>query len=619
MNNFSTYKRFPILITVWFAILLIATVGAVVAAVMPQSFTADALSKVKADSYPPRSFVFAVAGDTAGELPFIQSPVFKSILQQAQGHQPAFFALLGDLIRGGNLGTAPRQWEEFFAAAADFSSPILAVPGERDIWSNAGRQLWENTIGYRWYSCDYAGSHFIFLDSGSTPGQGIVGPQLAWLKNDLEKNKEAQHIFVFLHQPYFLDKKSNWAIVQGLLARYPVRAVFAAHYNRYEIEDPRYKIQYYITGGGGGEISEPRELGGFHHWLLVSVNSRSFRVEVMRPGAKSLSADCVVGKKRDEILAARREIRVSRIESQVGKPLVADGHIYINNRAPSTLRGRLYWETPSSGWKIEKSKAEYDIPRYGKTQLDFRVETQTPYAQLGALPYFSFDYVYGLNNLPIELTRGLPLIRKLNVSRAQSPIVPDGKLDEWDEVEPIKLPNQLGTKPSGPEDFSASARMLWSPGKFYVALQVKDDIITMPAAGAEILTDVDNVRLLFDPSDNGQGLRQRGATFDYLACQTEQGARLYSLQDPKSGRMPILATAPMGVNRENGVATYEFVFDEATLFPCKLVQGTAFSMNLFAADDDGPRHPEKFTLLTLAGNSAVVSDLWPRVVVTLGP
>jgi hypothetical protein len=161
--------------------------------------------------------------------------------------------------------------------------------------------------------------------------------------------------------------------------------------------------------------------------------------------------------------------------------------------------------------------------------------------------------------------------------------------------------------------------MLWSPGKFYVALQVKDDIITMPAAGAEILTDVDNVRLLFDPSDNGQGLRQRGATFDYLACQTEQGARLYSLQDPKSGRMPILATAPMGVNRENGVATYEFVFDEATLFPCKLVQGTAFSMNLFAADDDGPRHPEKFTLLTLAGNSAVVSDLWPRVVVTLGP
>ena len=117
---------------------------------------------------------------------------------------------------------------------------------------------------------------------------------------------------------------------------YPVKAVFAAHDSRYEQHEsgmtietspsrataPRFYgfktrhvekriIQYYTTGGGGAELNDPPEVGGFHHWLLVTANEQNVRVVVMRDDGTNSPTDVILAKNRDDILAAHQEIKMS--------------------------------------------------------------------------------------------------------------------------------------------------------------------------------------------------------------------------------------------------------------------------------------------------------------------
>ncbi len=585
------------------------------------------LARLKEETRPPASFVFAVAGDTRDSLPYVQSPVFETVLTQVNDHKPALLALLGDMIRGYNITTAPRQWDSLLPALARCQTPVFATPGNHDIWNQASGQLWQERLGPRWYSVDYAGAHFIFLDTEGDATRKIGGDQLAWLSRDLEAAKEARLIFVFLHRPLFLEAPADWQPIHDLLHRYPVKAVFAADYHRYEMLTPWEGIDYYITGGGGAEIADPPEVGGFHHWLLVYVEEGGYHVVVMKPEGGSLAADSIQRKNRAEILAARQEIGLSRMEAKVGQNLDAAGYIRLENRARYPLSGKIEWQTPSSDWpnvpparwKFEEPLQPYSLPAYSKARVNFHVATETPAAALGALPYLTIDYGYGQDRRPVKLTRGLPLLRTLDIPRAKGPVVPDGKLDEWAEVQPLALQNRLGSQPANGNDLSVSAWMMWEPKRFYLALQVKDDVLTMPAEGAQGEWDVDHLRLVFDPFDNGRGPRGQ-ARYEYLACETAAGPRLFMLRTPAVlSEHRIAPNVQMGVSHGNGVRTYEFVFDESSLSPLDLTAGDKFALNILAGDDDGPRQPDKFTLLTLVGTDAMVTEGWPRVLVTLKP
>jgi len=585
----------------------------------PASRLSDSLSRLQGERRTAEPFHFAVAGNTRDALPYIQSPQFGTIISQVNDRQPAFFALLGDLIRGHNLATASREWEEFSAAAALCRLPVAALPGDDDIWSEASRGLWEERIGPRWYSFDYGESHFIFLDTEQHTRKGITGAQREWLKWDLGASGQAKSIFVFLHRPLFLESSANWEPVHRLLQRYPVKAVFAAHYGRFEMLEPRDGISYFITGGGGAEITEPPEVGGFHHWLLVRVEGGQYAVTVMKADEQSLPPDAILRQNRAAILAARRQIRLSTLEAQVGKAVDTEVHVSFPNRSPLTLAGRLDWNAPSRGWNFDKTYSLYSLPGFKDLTLDFWVKTEDSTSLLGPPPYCSLDYFYGYEHKPVRLTRGLPVVRKLEVARAQAPVVADGKLNEWKDVEPIPLVNRLGSEPQSAADFSASVRLLWSERRFYLALEVRDDLITRPAAGAEVEWDVDHFRLFLNPFDKTGTMGGRGL-YEYVGCQSPAGAQLYLLSDPLAARQHRLApNVSIGSNRANGVTTYELIFDDASLSPLPLKPGDLFAMNLLVGDDDGPRHPEKFTLLALAGSGLMAGDSWPNILIKLAP
>lgn len=600
-------------------VLVAALLGALARPAGAGALVSESLAQLNRTTDRTGAFSFAVAGETRDALPYIQSPHFQEIIEDVNDRHPAFLALLGDMIRGYNITTARREWREFEAVMGSCRMPVLALPGCDDIWSEASRTSWQRELGPRYFSFDYRGAHFIFLDSEADRNIGITGAQLAWLRQDVALAQGAKATFVFMHRPLFLDPQtaSYWEPIHWLLRKCHTKAVFAAHYHRFEMLAPRNGIGYYITGGGGAEFSETPELGGIHHWLLVSVEGGNCRVLLKRPGQQTASPTEFWQYDRRMIAAGRSRTQpvVSHLEI-AGEPEF-EGLVRITNQELSPLSGRVVIDTAGTGWTTERPMQMYEAASFDVTSVDFLLRAKDAAARWGPIPYYTVDYRNSLTGDIFKLTQPLPLMRKYGVVRARGPVTADGRLEEWRQAAPLQLMNLSGSEPRSEEDFSATVRLMWDAGKLYVALQVTDDVVTMPATGAEVEWDVDHARLLFDV---GHRAGRRGGTHEFLVCRTAQGPRFYRLHDPTEGRQHKPGTGmKVGVSREGGTTTYEFIINETALAPQELTAGQTLGFNVLVGDDDGPHRPEKFSLLALVDDGPIAAFPWARVYLELKP
>lgn len=108
--------------------------------------------------------------------------------------------------------------------------------------------------GKTYYSFNRSGMHFIVLDV-IDGGKPVDSEQLAWLKNDLEANKD-KPIAVSLHLPLFTSGKYepyNAPYLLELFKQYKVLFVFSAHVHCYErsLADG---VNYIVTAGGGAPL-----------------------------------------------------------------------------------------------------------------------------------------------------------------------------------------------------------------------------------------------------------------------------------------------------------------------------------------------------------------------------
>jgi 3',5'-cyclic-AMP phosphodiesterase len=136
------------------------------------------------------------------------------------------------------------QWELWKKLLKEECSlPIHPLLGNHDVWGwgllgkygkddNYGKQ-WateELNIPNRYYSYNLNGWHFIMLDSTSKNGAGykakLDGPQMEWLKDDLQKTPATMPVCIVSHIPIyamcvFMDgkrmKNDNWGIPGGLM------------------------------------------------------------------------------------------------------------------------------------------------------------------------------------------------------------------------------------------------------------------------------------------------------------------------------------------------------------------------------------------------------------------
>lgn len=203
----------------------------------------------------------------------------------------------GAMFHVGNMIETPgnqAQWNNFMNMTAPIARvmPWYAIVGNHDVGSVSSQSIYQNVMddpsNKLYYSFNLKESHFIILDT-EIPGQegGIVGEQLAWLKQDLQMSASVPYTFVFTHCPVFPQGHykghdlANAPELHQLFINSGVDAVFSGHEHQYYtyLKDG---LPYIVTGGGGSPLYDGGMGEKYHHFLLVELlPPNGFNVRVL--------------------------------------------------------------------------------------------------------------------------------------------------------------------------------------------------------------------------------------------------------------------------------------------------------------------------------------------------
>lgn len=262
---------------------------------------------------------FIVGGDNRPTAKGAPMPrVVKTIFDEIGLVRPDFVLWSGDTVYGycDTRAELEGEYNAFLDLATRGAVPLFNAPGNHEIHSGqscpppastapapelcgppCSEEVFEQRFGKLYGSFDYAGAHFISLDTDVPDHEDeISGKQLEWLQKDLELNKGARAIFVFCHTefqsaPMIDPNKShppikNAAELRALFKNYPVKAVFAGHEHIFWREPVGPDgIAYFVAGGSGAPLYAPPDHGGYSHYILVRLtadNKPSY--EVIEPG-----------------------------------------------------------------------------------------------------------------------------------------------------------------------------------------------------------------------------------------------------------------------------------------------------------------------------------------------
>lgn len=262
--------------------------------------------------------LFVVGGDNRPTSQGAPLPrVLGILLAEAALIRPDFVIWTGDTVYGycDTRDELEGEYQAFQAAARPLAGavPLYNSPGNHEIHSGqtcataadqlcgppCSEEVFRGHFGQLYGSFDYAGAHFIALDT-DVPGESdaISGEQLEWLRRDLEANKAARAIFVFSHTEFYssplIDKPAgtshpavaNRCELHDLFRRYPVKMVFSGHEHLYwhEPAEQHDGIDYFVAGGAGAPLYASPDRGGFSHYLVVRLAGDKVSYEVIEPG-----------------------------------------------------------------------------------------------------------------------------------------------------------------------------------------------------------------------------------------------------------------------------------------------------------------------------------------------
>ena len=252
-----------------------------------------------------QSFTFAVFGDNrpaSADKPI--PPVFKQILTEIRALHPAFVLTTGDLILGSKVAAErEKMYDEVIPLLKETGVSLYFTPGNHEMRGGAeAEEAYKRRVSEKlYYSFEYGSGagkcHFAMLDSEIVGQENrITGEQLVWLDKDLAAARAANigHIFVLLHeQPYpvanhigsSLDKfPTERDAFQAVLEKYKIDALITGHEHLFD-DSVHGGVREIIAGGAGAPIHATRRGGGFHHYMLVTVDGPNVTMAVIKPGS----------------------------------------------------------------------------------------------------------------------------------------------------------------------------------------------------------------------------------------------------------------------------------------------------------------------------------------------
>jgi hypothetical protein len=451
---------------------------------------------------PKDEFRFVMVGDrNGGRVPGLMPQAFREI----NNLYPDFVICVGDLIDGPtNVPEKIGQfWKEFDDEVALLKSPFVYLPGNHDIWNGTSKGIYEERYGPTYRSFNYRGLHFITLDTEEMDSTGrkidrITGKQLEWLKEDLERNKHARRILVFLHKPIWLS--GGLAEAEKLWHGLPVH-VFAGHDHRYSYQEIE-GVPHVILGAVAGGMGEQGEaLGRFRHYVLATVRDDDLRLALIRLGGV-LPPETVLEQELPGIrlLADACGIYCDGIDDS------ATMRLCFRNPLGSDVKLQVQKTSQVAGKSMIQSLLRTVSPTLSANEL---LEQSIDIASSSA-PFSEFKATYEFTNaqgqsqkidFPVEMRRR----RAVHVPPVASAPIIDGKVDEWSDAswQSLDDPTQViasGNAWTGADDLSAKFALALDEQNLYVAVKVNDDIV---AFNTQVL-DEDGIELFLASPAKGE-------------------------------------------------------------------------------------------------------------------
>jgi UDP-2,3-diacylglucosamine pyrophosphatase LpxH len=231
-----------------------------------------------------------------------QSDIFKDFMTMVRDEEPHLIIMLGDYVY--ELSDTDESyndvcWNNFLDASetAGHYAPIYGVIGNHDTMS--GNRYADGFLGAfqqyggdsTYFSFDYAGVHFTFLDSEMPEYQGrIAGDQYDWLVDDLE-NTDKEIKYVVVHQPMYpvsarrssLDRnRTERDRLQNLFEEHNVTAFLAGHdhvFQRITVNE----VLHVTSAGAGPKLYHTPWGGDFNHYTRWNVSSARIEMECIKP------------------------------------------------------------------------------------------------------------------------------------------------------------------------------------------------------------------------------------------------------------------------------------------------------------------------------------------------
>ena len=231
-------------------------------------------------------FTFAVIGDNRSG-----DDVYKKVLGMVMERRPDFVINVGDqIIHPGNLS----EWDNFWKLSGPVNVPYFLTVGNHDANNKKSEDLYKEQVDLPgnelYYSFTTGNSLFIVLDTYFTDqNKKITAEQYAWLEKLIETT-DRRHKFVFLHHPLYPDGLGFSGCLdaypkerdrlQKLFVKHRVTTVFAGHLHLY-LRKTFNGMSQIITGGAGAPLIAYEELGGFYHFVLMTVDGGKVSGEVI--------------------------------------------------------------------------------------------------------------------------------------------------------------------------------------------------------------------------------------------------------------------------------------------------------------------------------------------------